>query len=305
MSCTISILLYGDSGDGKTALIGEYAESEYIRTKGGITRLYAADPGGYVTIQPYVNLGIVDVIDLRGMPYPWEWADKIAKGMVPNDKGRWVVDAARNKKVICWAFEGATAIGETLLQDASAKAKAGVQIGGQAAPRFQERAQVGDDPGHAVTGNSPAHYGQVQSQLVSSMTESFYLPGTVIWTATARRAGDGDNPTATVLGPQFAGAKLTSEGPRMFVYTMRVTAEPGNALLKTASKHRLLLEDHTDASSPGAKGLGNSRLPIGAERPTVLSIEPASIVGALKMLGEVRDATEKKIAARVAAAMKG
>lgn len=305
MSCDTSILLYGDSGTGKTAMIGEFAESEYVRTKGGVTRVYAADPGGYRTIQPYVNLGIVDIVDLRGRPYPWEWSDKIAKGMVPDAKGRWVLDQERNSKVVAWAFEGATAICDTLLQDAAAKAKQNIQVGGQAAPRFQERQGEGtNDAGYVVTGNSPAHYGQVQSQITMSIHESFYLPGTVIWTATARRAGDNDNPTAVVLGPQFGGGKLTSEAPRWFVLTFHAVVEPGNDTLKTKPKHKLMLEARTDVTTPGARGLGNSRLPLDAERPEKMVVEPASLVTALKSLGDLSAGAEKKIAARVAAAMK-
>lgn len=353
--CEESILLYGDSGDGKTALIGEFAEDLFIKTGGKKTRLYAGDPGGFRTIQPYVNLGIIDVVDLRGRPYPWEWLDAISKGKVPDNAGRWILDRDRNANIGAWAFEGATAFGDTLLQDAARKAKDGIQVGGQPAPRFVERAapaagggpssgvvaaasahghnnsidlgsvsagtsahnnlRSGEgnasvpggtgsngttppDVGYVVTGNSPAHYGQAQSQLQMAIHESFYLPGVVIWTATARRASDNDAPTNQVLGPQFIGAKQTSEAPRWFVYTFRVSAEPANALLKQAGKHRLILEDHLDPLSPGAKGLGNNRLPLGCALVKA-EIEPASLVEALKQIKAASSQAESKIAERV------
>jgi GTPase SAR1 family protein len=80
--CKASILLYGDSGDGKTALIGELAEYLF-RTERKVTRLYNADPGGWATIQPYVNLGIIELIDCLAIPQPWEWLDAISRGKVP------------------------------------------------------------------------------------------------------------------------------------------------------------------------------------------------------------------------------
>lgn len=305
--CDSSILLYGDSGDGKTALIGEYAKDRFIRSKGkAVTRLYAGDPGGFETVKHLQPLGILDIIDLRGLPFPWEWTDAVAKGKIYQG-GRWVLDEERNANVSAWAFEGGTAFGEILLKDAVNKARRGVQVGGEAAPMFVERAAEGSVEGFKVFGNGRAHYGQVQTQLTAVVTESFYLPGMVIWTCTARRAGDNDNTQAIVLGPQWAGAKMTSEAPRWFVYTMRITSEPANNILNTSSKHKLILEDHTDMTTIGSKGLGNNRLPLEiarAEGPKIkMEVEPASIVKALELLQGLSKKAEGIVADEVRAAL--
>lgn len=263
------------TGDGKTALVGELAEFEW-RTQQKVTRVYNGDPGGWATIQPYVDLGIVDMIDCIGRPNPWEVMDAIAKGKVPALGGKWIVDPERNARTGIYAYEGFTGFGDILMQDLAKKAAQGVNIGGQApAVKFK-------DGEVSVAGNAPAHYGNAQVQLTMAAQESFHLEADyVVWTALARRASDNDT-NATILGPQIVGKALTSEAPRWFVYTFRVQATPPDPVMKTAGKHVLYHEDHTDITMPGAKGLGNSRRPLDA--PSLGPIEPASLVTALSMI---------------------
>lgn len=293
--CRDSILIYGDTGDGKTPMIGEYAEYLY-RTEQRITRLYAADPGGWRTVQPYVDLGIIEIVDCLAYPRPWEWTMAIVKGKVPqpgaDGQVRWVLDPARNARVGCYAYEGFTGICDVLMQDLARKAAEGINVGGQApATRFQE--------GEAkIAGNSPAHYGNVQTQITMAAQESFGLDGAdVIWTALARRASDNDT-NSPILGPQIVGKALTSEVPRWFVYTFRIMAIPADPITKTAGRHTLYFEDHTDVTTPGAKGLGNSRLPLDA--PRVEPVTPASLVTALERIKSASREAEVKIRERLA-----
>jgi hypothetical protein len=288
-----SCLLYGDSGDGKTALIGELAEHVFA-TSGKITRLYCADPGGWRTVQPYVDLGIIEAIDCLSLQRPWEWTMAIVRGKVPTPLGAWVLDPERNAKVGMYAFEGFTGIADVLMQDLARKAAEGINIGGQApATKFQE----GDAK---IAGNSPAHYGNVQTQLTMAAQESFHLAAEyVVWTALARRATDNDT-NAPILGPQIVGKALTSEAPRWFAYTFRAMATPPDAITKKEGSHTLFFDDHTDITMPGAKGLGNSRAPLDAVR--IPPITPASIVTALRLMKEASEGAEGKIRARLATA---
>lgn len=274
----------------KTALIGEYAEYLY-RTEQRRTRLYCADPGGWATVEPYVRLGIIDAVDVVGVERPWEWLDAITRGKVLRGE-KWVLDEAANRDIGCYAFEGFTGIGDILMQDLSRKAGGGTNVGGQApAVKFSE--------GEArIAGNSPAHFGTVQGQLTMACQESFHLTGAdVIWTALARRASDNDT-GSPILGPQIVGKALTSEVPRWFVYTFRVMAIPPDPLTKAPGRHILFLNDHSDITTPGAKGLGNSRIPLGAD--PIEPIEPASLVRALNVIENASREAEAKIRERLA-----
>jgi hypothetical protein len=288
--CRRSILLYADSGFGKTAQIGEWAEHIY-RMEQRITRLYCGDPGGFATIQPHVSVGIIEVVDIVGMPRPWEILDAISKGKVVDPGGRWVLDPARNARVGCYAFEGFTGFGDLLMQDLAKKAAGGVNVGGQNPNvKFTEGTTT-------VAGNAPSHYGTVQTQLTMAAQESFHLDGAdVIWTALARRATDNDT-NATILGPQIVGKQLTSEVPRWFNYTFRLNVVPADVLTKAKARHVLHVEDHTDLSMPGAVALGNSRIPmyVGEIDP----IEPASLPKAILLLESKGREAESKLRERL------
>lgn len=283
-----TILLYGDSGDGKTAQVGALAEYVYLTLGKKKTRLYCADPGGWATIQPYVSLGIVEPIDCTGFP-AWEMLDAITKGKVRRD-GKWVVDVPEDLGAV--AYEGYTGLADVLMQSLAKDASQNKNIGGQApAVKFTQ----GDA---SFASNSPAHYGIVQTQLTVCSQESFRLPvDYVVWTATARRAADNDT-TATILGPQIVGKALTSEVPRWFNYTFRLMAIPPDELTKRPGSHRLYFSDHTDMTLQGAKGLGNDRLPLDAEALPPY-IEPASVVKALESIRAGSLSAEGKIRARL------
>jgi len=287
MSAT-TLLLYGDSGDGKTAQVGALAEHVYNTLGKKTTRLYCADPGGWATVQPYVTLGVIEPIDCTGLP-PWEMLDAITKGKVRRE-GKWVVDLPPTLGMI--AYEGYTGLADLLMQSLAKDAANNKNIGGQApAVKFTQ--------GEAsFASNSPAHYGIVQGQLTTCSQESFRLPvDYVVWTATARRAADNDT-TATILGPQIVGKALTSEVPRWFNYTFRLMAIPPDELTKRAGVHRLYFSDHTDMTLQGAKGLGNDRLPLDADGLPPF-IEPASVVRALTLIQEGSRSAEGKIRLRM------
>jgi hypothetical protein len=221
-----TICLYGDTGDGKTTLLGEWAEHRYIATRRKKMRLYTSDPGGYRSIAHYADLGVLEVIDLVGVPKPWEWLKWVTCGYVPGPdgpEGKWIFDADRNAMIDTYAFEGMTAFADNLMHDAALQAAEGRNIGGQP-PNF--KLQSGEVK---WAGNSQSHYNSVQTIMGIAIQQSLNtLKGNVIWTAMARRATDADNQNSPILGPQMAGKALTSDIPRWFNFCLRAVTVPGD-----------------------------------------------------------------------------
>ena len=271
---TFSVLLYGDSGAGKTTGIGTLAKW-LAKAHGLRTRLYSADGGRWPSIQHFVTDGIVEVIDCHLRPKPWVWLDAISKGKVLADDGKtWVLDEARNALFGCYAFDGLTGYGKALManmRDVNEPA-----VGGGLGMVVRQ----GD---YTWGTNTQAHYGLAQAALQDAISNSQGLPGISVWTALAKRAGDADT-LATILGPDGPGKAMTSDLPRCFGYTFRIV----QLLQGNAPVHRLYWDDFNDPTAPGAKCLGNSRLPLGA----VLAqpyVEPADVAEAIRILDEARE----------------
>jgi len=284
----LRILIYGDTGDGKTALVGELAEALFVVT-GKKTLLFSADRGGWETIQPYVDLGVIDVIAPEGDI--WVWTDHSAKGerLVGT---KWTpIDWTKYALAV---YESATSIADALMADMAIKASEGVNIGGGGAYSFV----VGQGLYTSKIGsNNQTHYNVAQQQILSAMGHSQRLPVHLLWSASARRSQD-DLTNLPVLGPQVIGKALTAEIPRWFVHCFRVMAEPQ---LAGVPKHALYIEDHKDPTAAGAKGLGNGRVPLRGEDAVKIpfKIEPASIVEALRVLTARQQAAVTDIKARL------
>lgn len=299
-----SFLLVGDSGAGKTAQIGEMAKHVFkesggkvdLKTKkivegsGLTTRVYTADSGGWVTIQPLVNIGLVEIVPLQTSSNFFYSLTEAIKGKVPQTdpktgKISWV---QKLKGVGLIAHEGLSAYSDCLMRAMADMAAKGINIGGGGAFNF-------DDGPLKVGSNNQGHYLQAQEAIKRFVADSqWLLPSEMItiWTAVARR-GEDDN-LAQVLGPQAAGKALTHDLPRWIQYTFRITKEPQE---DGSVKHRLYLEGHKDKMLKGAVGLGNSRVALDAEAikmiPTV--IEPASIVEAYKAIMKAAEKAEENV----------
>lgn len=268
-----NILLYGDTGDGKTALAGELAESIYKKEKKK-ARLYSMDRGGLRTIKPYIDLGIIEP-EILGDGDPWIFLHNAVRGRVRDGAGKW--QEGKRDDIGLYIFESMTSGADALMQSLALKAAAGVNIGGGGNVNFTI---TEEGQSLKVGGNNQSHYGVVQGRIVQEVWESQRLPGWLLWTASAKRDED-QNSSGRILGPQIAGKALTGEVPRWFVYTFRVAAIPAQGA--TAERHILYLGDHTDPNSGGSKGLGNTRVPMDAPKLPP-SIEPASLVKAIEMI---------------------
>ncbi len=293
MNSATTVLMYGRTNSGKTAQIGNLAEYVFKKT-GKITRLYTADKGGLDPVQPYVDLGIIEVVEILNSP-AWIFLNRAVRGHVRDKDGKWVLDKERNAKVGCYAFESLRGFAEVLMMDMADKASAGVNIGGGSNISFQVQ---GDGETLKIGGGNMAHFGVAQSRMTAEVWESQKLAADfVVWTSSVSKDED-TTASGKVLGPDVIGKALTAEVPRWFNYTFRLDVLP--AAQGKPERHILYLGNHVDVGAGNAAGLGNMRRPLDAPKLEQITIEPADIVQALRLVREqANDAAKTAIAKRL------
>lgn len=270
-----TVLLYGRTNAGKTAQLAELA-GHIKKTEGKITRLYTSDRGGLDTIQPFINLGIIEAVEM-GDSDPWIWLNRSVRGMVRDSNGRWI--PGKNDAVGMFAFEGMTSIADALMADMVVKAAQGVNIGGGANISFTVQ---GDGESLKVSGSNMAHFMSAQSRIKEEVWMSQRLPASyILWTAGASKDEDPEA-SGKVVGPAVVGKALTAEVPRWFSLTFRIDCLPAQG--GKPERHILYLGNHTDMNAGNATGLGNIRMPLDAPSITQNTIEPASLVKAIELI---------------------
>lgn len=288
MSAT-TILLYGRTNAGKTVQIGVLAEWVFVKHHKK-TRLYTADKGGLDPILPYVDAGILEVVEI-GDTDPFIFLNKAVRGYIRDESGRWILDKERNANIACYAFESMRGIAEELMLKMAKKAAEGVNIGGGSNISF---AISGDNETIKVSGSNMAHFGVAQARITEEVWESQKLDADyIIWTSSVSKDDD-TTAGGKVLGPDVIGKALTAEVPRWFNYTFRLDVLPAKD--GKPERHVLYLGNHVDVGAGNASGLGNIRRPIDAPEIKQVTIEPANVVHALTL---VRDDARKAAAAAI------
>lgn len=260
-----SIALYGDTGSGKTTQIGVRAKAKYKR-EGKKTALFAADMGGFGSLIPLVNVGVIKVVSLLDTDDPWIWTNNAAEG---RDAEGLALDP--EEFGFC-AYDSATSLGEALLTNC---ANAPFQIGSQKTQKFtvnrgEKTLQVG------MTNEN--HFGVVQGFMLNQIWKSTWLTKKgpdVLWTFSILR-GEGPD-QVPVLGPKLAGKALTAAIPKWFNYTFMLASVPE---LGAAPRHILYLQEQPNEY--GSVSFGNSRYPLDAVTNLPISIDPANIEEALE-----------------------
>lgn len=290
MASKKTILMYGRTNAGKTAQIGQLAEYVY-KTTGKKTRLATADRGGLDTIRPYVDIGIIEPIEM-GDTDPWIFLNAVTQGKQRDSNGKWVAGA--NDNIGLFAFESLRSFAEALMADMAKKAAANVSIGGGANISFNV---TGDGETLKVSGSNMAHFGVAQSRMTEEVWSSMRLPGEyILWTSSVSKDED-TTASGKVLGPDVIGKALTAEVPRWFHYTFRLDVIP--AQMGKPERHILYLGNHVDVGAGNAAGLGNTRMPLDAPALRSNMIEPASIVEALKLIETGGVSAKEAIAKRL------
>lgn len=289
-----TILMYGRSRSGKSTCLAELAEHVF-KSSGKRTRIYTADKGGVGPIQPYINLGIVEVVE-QGDTDIFIFLSKAIRGMVRDAQGKWV--PGDNTKIGMFGFESMTAFADGLMAAMIKKISDGTNIGGGANVSFTV---TSEGESLKVGGSNMALYGITQSQITDAVWQSQRLPvDYIVWTASASKDED-QTAGGKVIGPAVIGKALTAEVPRWFQYTFRLDSVPVQGKVevgKAGERHILYLGNNLDMAAGNALGLGNTRVPKDApELPQ--TIEPASVVKALQLIDEAGGKAEAIIKQRL------
>jgi hypothetical protein len=308
-----SFCIYGRSGSGKTPQIGLFAQQLFAASGGKVeedgsltgglrTRLYTADRGGYDSIQSEIDLGLIELVDMRGFEKPWVWMAKAIQGRMPESEGslKWgkkpVLKDKDGNIIGCWAFEGLTEWGEALLADMRDQAGKGINIGGGAQAIIESKDTEGEDFSYA--GNNKAHYLMGQNKMNDMISQSMRLPGYLIWTAIDLRSGEPDS-ARQVFGPDVGvGKAMTPKIPQKFTYTWRTV----NVAKKAEDEARFLLYlvTHQDPIVPAITCLCNARYPVDApENLKVQFVEPADMAAAYVIVKKAREGAKQAILDRL------
>lgn len=268
----ITIELIGDSGSGKTTQAGELAKHVY-RTRKKRAILHTSDRGGYDSIAPLVNVGILEVDELHENDDPWIWInDAVSGAKTKEDTGLEI-------------FDSGTSMADILL---SACSHSDGQIGQQKTQRFKV---AQGSKALTVSLNNEAHYGVVQGFMLDAIRKSTWLIEReidVLWTFALHR-GEGQD-RVPILGPKVAGKALTPFLPKEFRFTFRIEAIPQEG---TVPVHRLYLTEHPELAGLG-HSFGNARYPLGAT-PLPPFIEPASLPAAIELIEQGQREAEERI----------
>ena len=293
MQPATTVLLYGRTNAGKSTQIGRLAEHVYSTTKKR-TRLYTADKGGVDPIRPYIDLGIIECVDIASTD-PFVFLNKAVRGQVRGPEGKWI--DGRSDDIGFYAFESLRGIAEALMLNMAQKAGQGVNIGGGSNISFPVS---GDGETFKVSGSNMAHFGVAQSRMTEEVWESQRLHAQyVLWTSSVSKDDD-TTAGGKVLGPDVIGKALTAEVPRWFNYTFRLDVIP--AQNNVAERHLLYMGSHVDVGAGNASGMGNIRRPLDAPALTDVKngvLEPADLVKALVMLSGGQDQAKDTIKKRL------
>jgi hypothetical protein len=258
---------------------------DVIKRTGKRTRIYLTDRGGYDPIRPYVDLGIIEVVELGPTPVLL-FMHKASRGFIRDSMGKWVLDKDANSKIGMYAFESAHSMAKCIQLDMNDKASKGIVMGGDANTSFDVQ---GD--GETVRMGSTKGYGKFsipQERVYAEILESQRLDAEfVVWTAGVSKEED-DVSTTKIIGPDVIGKALTGVLSMEFSYTIRLDVLPAKD--GKPERHLLYLGTTADVNAGNATALGNIRRPLDAPPLTTTVVEPANIVQALKM---VRDDAAK------------
>lgn len=273
-----TIALYSDTGAGKTTQAGEWAKDVFKRT-GKRSVLHQADMGGHDSIDPLIELGVIELDPLNEFDDPWVWTNRVV--------------STKREDVGLHIYDSGTGLSEALLLSCAKMSAAGEDIGGRPAPKIILNKHAGVDKQLRLGSNVDTHYGVVQNFMLDMIWKSTWLTKghecDVIWTfAVHRGEGVEQNP---VLGPKLAGKALTAAIPKWFNYTFRLVSQ---AIIGEVPKHILYLQEQPDNAGISTS-FGNSRYPLDASSVLPATIEPASIVEALRLIDQGKEEAKESL----------
>lgn len=293
-----TILIWGDTGSGKTPLCGEMILDMWQREKKR-ARYYTGDRGGLESIKH-----ITDRKTPAGVPLveieakfgdPWIWWNHAVKGDTYNKQTkRW--EKGLKDDIGIWVFEGLSSMADDFMSWMKDAARDGKNIGGEGAFSFEVE---GGGEKMKIGSSNRAHYGVAQAQTKIVGWNSQRLPGTLIWTAVTQRSEDENK--QQIVGPATAGKANVTDWPRWLKYTFHIAIEvPATGGF---AQRVLYLDYKRDIGSGNAICTSNARLPVVlgqeaqliAAAPVDFKVSPASLVKAMAMIKGRQQAAVKLV----------
>lgn len=269
--------LYGLSGSGKTTQIGEYAK--FIKkTTGKKTQLHAMDMGGFDSIMPLIDIGLIDVDIYNEADDPWTWINA-------------AVSTVDDESYGLKAFDSGTSVGEALIAYCAKAAAEGTQIGQER--MFRLTIPTKAEP-IVIGANNKSQYGLIQTFLLDMVWKSTWLARRsgvdVMWTFGEHRAEDPND--APIVGPKLAGKALTGSIPKWLRYTLRMVSIPGGQ--GEPARHVLYCQEQPELNGLGMS-FANARYPLDATTPLPAMIEPASLPLFWNLIQQAEDEAKAKL----------
>ena len=244
-------LIYSETGDGKTATLGDAAEFYYQRT-GLPSLLISSDPGGWDTIKAHCDAGVVLPFKLiRERPNPMWDMELLVRGHRPKDLTDPFSPLSAEPQlddISAIFFDGITSMCEILFEwhlhsitvSGNIVTPGDVKIGGLAKENF-----IFAGPEHSRRISSQTDYGEIQKTARGLLNAAARTRIPIIFTALPCK-GEDDN-SRPINGPQFTGKALTGSCGNLFgnmLHLFPIYDKEGNRTVK------MFLKNHVDPRDP-------------------------------------------------------
>lgn len=198
-----SIVLYGDSGLGKSTQAAVFAKWIYQNT-GKVVRLISAEDSSKTIFEPLMEVGIVDALFLSQHKDPLTMMRRLQAGAWIDKESKWY--SYKPGDVGGYIIEGASSIAELLLEDTRDK---------QRLLQGQDK-NVFDENGYSFAPATQMGYGFVQDEMLRAIKRFAGLSGVsrVLWTAHEVNSSDSDK--VGIRGPALVGTAKTAVMQKYF-----------------------------------------------------------------------------------------
>jgi len=324
MKCKLDILLWAESGWGKTSQIFNLAEHLYS-TEGLKTRLVSNSGGGWAVGQALVDLGVVVPTHLEQRPYTQESISRLVDGWWPEDPAdphsplqpppptkAQLAGKYRNfsgefqsqsdwDEIGLYAFDSLSEIADKLkrhLRDMGANRKTVASDSEKSMTRYKD----GDTYFGSTTRGT---YGTVQDYMKDFVARSQALGNKyVIWTALPH-IGEEEQTRNAIYGPEVVGKAKTDAAKAWCSNCLHGDLEEVTEGTKRTTQRRLWLKPHYDAFGTKMVAKNSANFWSQTEIPDCLSgkdlqfeiDQPSGLVKFINLLRDAQRVAEKKIAA--------
>lgn len=197
-----TIILYADSGLGKSTNAVEFAKLAYEITRKPV-RLISAEVSSAIPFDPLIKIGVVQPFWFLNLKNPLPAIRRLSRGDWPvQEKGQWVWKPW-DGSAGAYINEGLTSLSESLLEDGRDKQRMTAEQ--------KEKAFTEEDGGEKFlfAKSSMSNYDFVQAEMLRNLKAFGGLPiWRILWTAHELKGEDEDTKMA-IRGPGLVGKAKT------------------------------------------------------------------------------------------------